>query len=278
VIHKEFSAVQTKVLDDSRGLCQTMFAITGSVDRQGDRIMPGAFSKALAAKSSVPVVYSHGWTDISQVLGKTTGWTELRPGSSELPPTLLSKGLGGVRANVQFELGVPAGQIAWTHVRNKNLTNWSWAFDIDSDGEKYSGNVREIKGIREIFEITLCPVGANADAMTLALQKAMGMQTANAASDAEQWARIKSYIAGQVAAEAAHPTTKAIPKRTHVAKWFDENADRAHHILTFADLSKVAYCLEMDDDPLAEYIDERIGTRAMTIGEFRQWMGSAANS
>jgi HK97 family phage prohead protease len=176
VIHKEFSEVQTKVLDDSRGLCQTMFAITGNVDRQGDRILPGAFGKALSAKTSVPVVYSHGWADISQVLGKTTGWTELRPGSLELPPALLSKGLGGVRANVQFELGVPAGQIAWTHVRNKNLTNWSWAFDIDSDGEKYEGNVREIKGIKEIFEITLCPVGANAEAMTMALRKAMEMQ------------------------------------------------------------------------------------------------------
>jgi HK97 family phage prohead protease len=216
VIHKEFSEVQTKVLDESRGLCQTMFAITGNVDRQGDRILPGAFSKALNAKASVPVVYSHGWQDISQVLGKTTGWTELQPGSPELPPALLAKGLGGVRANVQFELGVPAGQIAWTHVRNKNLTNWSWAFDIDPDGgEKFEGTVREIKGIREIFEITLCPVGANAEAITLALQKAMAVGSEIQAVEDAEWAVINRYIAEQGAREEraeraeAHPVSRA---------------------------------------------------------------------
>jgi hypothetical protein len=43
--------------------------------------------------------------------------------------------------------------------------------------------VREIKSIGEIFEITLCPIGANAEAMTLAMKKAMEMHGASHPTD-----------------------------------------------------------------------------------------------
>jgi phage head maturation protease len=178
VIRKSFEAVETKVLDASKGIVQALFAVTGNVDRQNDRIVAGAFSKALAAKSSVPVVYAHKWDDLDAVLGKTLNWTELMPGNPELPSDFLGKGMGGVRADVQFEMGVPAGRVAFTHVANKNIRDWSWAFDVAPEGEKSaSDGVREIKAIAEIYEVTLALIGANPATTTMAFKAMVEAET-----------------------------------------------------------------------------------------------------
>jgi HK97 family phage prohead protease len=166
VIHKTFTA-ETKVLDPAQGVVECVFSATGNVDRQGDRIVPGAFAKALAGKSSVPVVFAHAWADISQVLGRTTSMRELMPGDPSLPDSLRSKGYGGVKATIQFEMGVQSGREAFTHLKNGNLTQYSFAFDIDTDGEKTEGNVREIKSISELFEVTVALIGANQLTTTL---------------------------------------------------------------------------------------------------------------
>ena len=206
MIHKTFDATHTKVLGDpEQGLVEAMVAITGNVDRQGDRIVPGAFAKALAAKASVPVTFSHKWDDISQVLGRTTAWKELLPGSPELPDSLRSQGYGGLMARLQFEMAVEAGRTAFTHLKNGNLTQYSFAFDVDQAGEKYDGNVREIKSIREVFEITVCPIGANSLTTTM---------VAKAKSDEDAaWARIKSHIAEQLSREERTEPTKVHPVR-----------------------------------------------------------------
>jgi HK97 family phage prohead protease len=171
-IHKSFQAAETKVLDPARGLVECVFSVTGNVDRQNDIIEPGAFSKALAAKPSVPVVYAHKWDDINQVLGKTTSWKELLPGDPGLPESLRSKGFGGVKATVQFDQETPAGRVALTNVKNKNITDWSFAFDLTPDGEKFDDNTRHIKanGIAEIYEVTVALIGANSDTTTMAFK------------------------------------------------------------------------------------------------------------
>jgi HK97 family phage prohead protease len=182
VIRKSFEAVETKAIDAERGLYSCVFSATRNEDRQGDVIEPGAFTKALTAKSSVPVVYAHVWNDINQVLGRTAGWKELPPGSPELPESLQAKGLGGVKALIQYEMDVPAGRVAATHTKNGNITDWSFAFDIDDGAEKYEDNVRHIKSIKEIYEVTLALIGANTATTTLAFK---AMVEAEAKSDVE---------------------------------------------------------------------------------------------
>lgn len=170
MIRKTFEAIETKAVDADRGLFSCIFSATKNVDRQGDEIDPGAFAQALAGKSSVPVVYAHVWNDINQVLGKTAGWKELLPGSPELPEKLRTKGLGGVKTLIQYEMDVPAGRVAATHTKNGNITDWSFAFDIAPDGEKTEDNVRHIKSISEIYEVTLALIGANSETTTLAFK------------------------------------------------------------------------------------------------------------
>jgi HK97 family phage prohead protease len=177
VIQKSFEAAETKVLDAGRGLVETVFSVTGNVDRQNDVIDPGAFGKALAAKSSVPVVYAHKWDDLNAVLGKTVSWKELLAGDPALPESLRNKGLGGVKAIVQFDQETPAGRIAFTNVKNKNITEWSFAFDIDPDGAKSDGDVRHIKSISEVYEVTLALIGANPATTTMAFKAMVEAET-----------------------------------------------------------------------------------------------------
>lgn len=170
MIYKSFQATETKVLDPARGLVETVFSVTGNLDRQGDIIDPGAFTKALSAKASVPVVYAHKWDDLDAVLGKTISWRELLASDPGLPESLQRQGFGGVKAVVQFDQETPSGRVALTHVKNKNITEWSFAFDVDDDGEKTEGNVRHIKSIKEVYEVTLALIGANPATTTMAFK------------------------------------------------------------------------------------------------------------
>lgn len=183
ILRKSFGAIETKVLDPAKGLVETMFSVTSNLDRQNDIIEPGAFGKALSAKASVPVVYAHKWDDINSVLGKTVAWRELLPGDPSLPSSLLTKGYGGVRATIQFDQETPSGRVAFTHVKNGNLTEWSFAFDIEDGEEKYEDDARHIKSIREVYEVTLALIGANPATQTLDFKS---LVEAEAPSDYDQ--------------------------------------------------------------------------------------------
>jgi hypothetical protein len=181
---KSFSADHTKVLNAGAGIVETVFSVTGPpADRQGDIIDAGAFSKAIANSRLPTVVFSHVWNDINQVLGRTLSWEELLPGNPMIPSRLKSaaKGesqVGCVRAQVQFDLETPAGQLAFTHVRNQNLKEWSFSFDVGENGAyyedhksadgKYSAPIRHIKDVSEVFELTLCVIGAQQRTETVA--------------------------------------------------------------------------------------------------------------
>lgn len=194
-IHKSFQAAETKILDPARGLVECVFSVTGNVDRQNDVIEPGAFSKALAAKASVPVVYAHKWDDINQVLGKTVSWKELLPGDPGLPASLQANGFGGVKATVQFDQETPAGRVALTHVKNRNITDWSFAFDVDPDGgEKFEDNVRHIKGVKEIYETTVALIGANPATTTMAFKAMVEAEALRPDDEADVLAVVRALI------------------------------------------------------------------------------------
>ena len=271
MIRKSLEAIETKAIDAERGLYSCIFSATKNQDRQDDVIDPGAFSKALT-KSSVPVVYAHVWNDINQVLGRTTGWKELLPGSAELPEKLLANGLGGVKAVIQYEMGVPAGRVAATHTKNGNITDWSFAFDIDDGGEKYEDGVRHIKSIREIYEVTLALIGANPATTTMAF-KAM------VEAEAERWTRTRQYIADQVARGQARPKAIAA-NRTHVEKWIEDHAmDRTNLPMTIGDFKDVMACLEQDNAHSADHVRRvLLPSQPITPYDFKRLVDSLAEA
>jgi HK97 family phage prohead protease len=169
-IVKSFQPVEVKVLDAAQGLVEAVMSVTGNVDRQKDRIAPGAFGKAFGLateKGRLPtIVFAHNWEDINQVLGSAKGWEELAPGDPGLPVKLAEKGYGGLKVQAQMNLSVPAGQIAFSHLSQSHLSEWSFAFDPGATTYDSQG-VREIKSIEEIMELSLVIIGANQDTATM---------------------------------------------------------------------------------------------------------------
>lgn len=169
-IVKSFQPIEVKVLDAAQGLVEAVMSVTGNVDRQKDRIVPGAYAKAMSVaveKGRLPtIVYSHRWDDIHQVLGSAQSWEELAPDSEGLPAELAEKGFGGLKVRAQLNLAVPAGQIAFSHLQGGHLSEWSFAFD-PGDTSYDSRGVREIKSIEEIMELSLVLIGANQDTATV---------------------------------------------------------------------------------------------------------------
>ena len=112
MIFKQFAAV-TKTTG-ALGQAEAIVSVTGNVDRQRDKILPGAFAKALAGKQSVPLVFAHSWSDVSQVLGRAQNLTELLPGDSRLPAKFQGAGWGGLKADLRLR------RIFRRHPNNQN--------------------------------------------------------------------------------------------------------------------------------------------------------------
>ena len=67
MIRKTYDGVYFKALNDETGEFEAVVSVFGNVDLQGDRTMPGAFSKSLdnwkASGDPIPVIWSHDWGD-----------------------------------------------------------------------------------------------------------------------------------------------------------------------------------------------------------------------
>ena len=65
MIRKTYDGVYFKALDDSTGEFEAVVSVFGNVDLQGDRSMPGMFSKSLdrwrERGDPIPVIWSHDW-------------------------------------------------------------------------------------------------------------------------------------------------------------------------------------------------------------------------
>jgi hypothetical protein len=107
------------------------------------------------------VVFSHKWDDIGQVFGSVKEWSEYMPGDNRLPAELLSAGYGAAWVRVQFNLKTDAGPTTFELVKSGDLKEWSWAFDIDEHEYDSAKDARMIKSVKEIYELTLCVIGAN---------------------------------------------------------------------------------------------------------------------
>jgi len=82
-----------------------------------------------------------------------------------------------VRVRVRVEYA-PPGRLGFTHVKNDNLKEWSFAYTVADGGAEYeqvkgengayAPPIRHLKDINEVLDITLCLVGMNQATSTVA--------------------------------------------------------------------------------------------------------------
>jgi len=138
-------------------------SVFGNTDLVGDRVMPGAFEKSLAAYKAggrtLPIVWSHDWGNAESFIGKALSVEETEDG-------LL------VRAAF---FDTPRAQTVRTLLAERVVNEFSFAYDVIE--EQKGGD-----GVNELLELSILEAGptlkgANPATQLIAAKAALGAKT-----------------------------------------------------------------------------------------------------
>jgi phage prohead protease, HK97 family len=146
---------------DHEGKIQALVAVTGNVDRGGDVILPGAFTKTLsdwqASDRPIPLVLSHNWNEPGALLGEVTKAEETGE---------------GLVVDASLDLEFPPVAHVFRRMQAKSLAEFSIGFIAREFAflETDSGEiVRELKEI-ELLECGPCIAGQNPETRLIDLK------------------------------------------------------------------------------------------------------------
>jgi HK97 family phage prohead protease len=131
---------------DSAGQFEALVAVFNNIDRGGDRIMPGAFTKTLAAWRAsgdpVPVIWSHEWQTPDAHIG-----VAYAKDMKQTARGLLVKGHLDIDDN-------PVARRVHKLMQRRSLKEFSFGYDIPPGGRRKASD-----GANELIEIDLHEVG-----------------------------------------------------------------------------------------------------------------------
>jgi len=175
--YKSFGgSYELKMTDEELGIVEHYISIFGVVDRVGDVVHPGAFTKTLAERGGkVLVLDNHRTTGAGAILGKPLSMREV--GREELPMEILRdwpEATGGLKAETQFAMETQAGREAFALIKMGALSDWSFAYDIvrkdysasKSGARSRTRNLKEVK----LFEYSPVLIAANAAVGTVSVK------------------------------------------------------------------------------------------------------------
>lgn len=139
--HVKTAPATFTAVDEAAGTFEALVAVFGNVDAVGDRLMPGAFAKTLAAWAAsgdpVPVIWSHQWTDPHMHLGAVTS-------AVETPQGLLVRGT--------LDLDAPVAAQVYRLLKGRRVREFSFAYDVVTSRTGADG-------ANELVEVALLEVG-----------------------------------------------------------------------------------------------------------------------
>lgn len=146
--------VEIKAAGES-GSFTALASVFGNVDRVGDRMLPGAFTKTLEkwreSGDPIPVILSHKHDDPMAMIGKAD------------PNDVVETNEGLI---VQGQLDIkdnPTAKQVHKLLKDRVLKGWSFAYQVPKGGEKRNNGANEISEV-ELIETGPTLVGANPEA------------------------------------------------------------------------------------------------------------------
>jgi HK97 family phage prohead protease len=158
-----FPLAEWKAADGPRsGLFAALVSVFNTIDRVGDRVVPGAFSKSLerwrSSGSNIPVIWSHDHKNAEHYIGQAD------------PQDVKETKAGLVVAGkLDIEDNPNAARI-FNLLERGLVKNWSFAYEVKQEelGDDLARNLVEV----DLLEIGPTLVGANSETRTLALKEA----------------------------------------------------------------------------------------------------------
>ena len=157
---KEVQLVQSKAEGDA-GEFSAIVSAFGNVDRAGDRMLPGSFSRTLkdwrGSGDPIPIVLSHQWNDPMAHVGSADP-NEVR----ETAEGLVVRGKLDLSEN-------PIAKQTYKLLKERRLKGWSFGYTVPTGGERMRDGVNEVSEV-DLIEVGPTLVGANPAARTLAVK------------------------------------------------------------------------------------------------------------
>lgn len=162
-----FELVEFKADEERRGLFAALVSVFGNTDRNGDRVMKGAFTRTLkewmARGKPIPVVWSHDHMEPQSYIGSID--------PADVKET--DQGLV-VAGTLDVETNPKAAQV-WQLLKDGRIDQWSFAYDpVGKRASKAPGARRDLLDL-DLFEVGPTLIGANAETRTLAVKSAEWM-------------------------------------------------------------------------------------------------------
>lgn len=201
---------EIKAIDEA-GYIAGVAAGYGNVDYGGDMIMPGALTKAIAGRSSVPMLLFH---DHKRPVGAWSKFTEGGKGL-EVEGKIAVKSRAGQEAHALAEAGaLPGLSIGYKTIRHR-----------------FEGKVRQLHELA-LHEVSLVPVGMNEAAVVTQIKSIIEGGELPSLSDFEGFLREAGFSKTQataIAGKGLAPLLRGEP---------GNNTDAAEYLAALAALSR----------------------------------------
>lgn len=172
MIRKTYDGTYFKALDEGTGEFEAVVSVFGNVDLQGDRVMPGAFTKSLekwrASGDPIPVIWSHMWGDPEAHIGfiRPEDAYEVVDGAEKAFGDGI---LGGLYVKGRLDIHKPFAKQVYDLLKERRVKEWSFAYDV-IDEERDSKDSANNLNIVDVHEVGPTLKGANSATLTLGVK------------------------------------------------------------------------------------------------------------
>ena len=151
MLERKSVRAELKAVDDRPGVFEARFAVFNNVDRVGDRILSGAFSRTLEERGLPPVVWSHRW-DVPPI-GETLDAKETDEGVEATGRLFIDGDKGEDHATARE---------VYVGLKTRALKEYSFAYEVVDAAEvtENGETIRELRDV-ELFEWGPTLVGVN---------------------------------------------------------------------------------------------------------------------
>lgn len=158
--HKTFDLIEVKA-DSESGSFTALASVFGNVDKGGDRVMPGAFTRTLErwreSGRPIPIILSHQWDDLKAWIGKAD-------------PRAVMETEDGLLVQGQIDMEDPDARKAHKLMKDGLLTGWSFGYAVAPGGSRRAkDDARELTDL-DLFEAGPTLVGMNPEAQLQAVK------------------------------------------------------------------------------------------------------------
>src|ERR1051326_2586868 len=172
---KTYDGVYFKALDEATGEFEAVVSVFGNVDLQGDRTMPGAFTKSLEkwrkTGDPIPVIWSHDWADPFAHIGYVNP-TDAHEVVADQAKAYADGILGGLYVKGHLDVDKPFAKQVYDLLKEKRVKEWSFAYDVIDEKIDTKNGANNLNVV-DLWEVGPTLKGANPISFTMGVKSVL---------------------------------------------------------------------------------------------------------